>query len=748
MFNQEEKDPRWFFELIRRELWIVIACMAIAIVVAIIVTQFVLPAYEATATLLIEPSQDFNPSDYSSINAGEQLALTYSQMLVGKPVLLAVIQQLNLDETPDKLEKRITVKPINGTQLIRLTASDSLPEKAATLANTLAEVFSTHVRQIEADRYGKSLESMKEKVDASSKLLDENQSKIDKLTAQSIEKEAEIANLGTVLIGYREDYRAIQQSYQALQLTSSQLTNKVHIVEPAQVRDGTNSSAVVLMLVDPTLVVGEGTYTTETRSERVALVYGQVLKGKTVLEAVKSKLKLTKNTDEIAQSLSVESIPDSMLIQLRVTDPDTDYAVTLADAVAETFVNQIQMQLAKPYVDSMDGLQQQMDSLSSKIEQSQTRLTETTIKKSEADTEVVRLKTLQVQYTGDDQLLRRDYEQLRLTATRASNAVVIAEPASIPEKPSRHWLIILILAGMIGLVAGLGAALLMDQLDETVRSRYDIAYRLGLKHLGKIGTLKEENELVVFSQTDSQISEDFRSLSINLRLSNLGTALQTLLITSPGISDGKSVVTANLAVTMARLGLRVIAVDADFRSPSLHRLFGLDQEGGLTAALLHGEVAGTLRSTREEKLKVLTSGELPVNPAEVLSSPQMRKVLDELSEQADLILIDCPPILLLADSKILASVTDGVLLVLRAGVTTTHSVREAVDGLKQIGANLVGAVLNAATTDEEEYYPRTDTSFKARVLNRYRLLAVRVWALAKDKWSSVVNRLLYNRRQP
>lgn len=88
MFNQEEKDPRWFFELIRRELWIVIACMVVAIVVAFIVTLFVLPAYEATATLLIEPSQDFNPNDYSSINAGEQLALTYSQMLVGKPVLL------------------------------------------------------------------------------------------------------------------------------------------------------------------------------------------------------------------------------------------------------------------------------------------------------------------------------------------------------------------------------------------------------------------------------------------------------------------------------------------------------------------------------------------------------------------------------------------------------------------------------------------------------------------------------------
>ena len=752
MFNQDEKEPRWIIELIRRELWIIVSCIAIAVVAAFIVTQFILPAYEAETTLLIEPSQDYSPSDYSNISAGEQLAFTYSEMLVGKPVLLAAIQQLNLDETPDELGKKITVKPVSNTQLIRLTVKDASSEQAAVVANTLAEVFSNYVRSIESDRYRKPLESMQEKLDASTKQLAENQSQIDNLTARSIEKGAEITNLGTLLDGYRGDYRLVQQSYQALQLTSSQLTNKVHIVETAQLKkDAVNStvSASVLLLVDPTLVVGEGTYTTETRSERVAVIYGQVLKGKTVLEAVKNKLKLTRSADEIAQIISVESIPNSQLIQLRVTDSNEDYAVVLANTVAEIFVNQMQMQLAKPYLDSMESLQKQMDDLTSKIEGSQTNLTTLTIDKAEADSEIVRLKALQVQYTGEDQLLRRDYEQLRNNATRASNAVVVAEPAYVPEKPAQRRLITLTLAGLIGLVVGLGAALLLDQLDESVRNYYDISYRLGLKYVGKIGTFENgEDELIVSSQPDSQVSEDFRSLGINLRLFNVNNALRTLLVASPGASDGKSFVAANLAVTLARLGVRVIVIDADLRFPCLHQIFGLEQGKGLTNSLMLGNVTGNLKPTKENNLRVLTSGDVPKNAVELLSSPQLRKILDELTEQADLVLIDCPPILQLADSKILASLTDGVLLVLRSGVTPAHAALESVENLNQIGATLVGAILNGATSDEEGYYSKTDTSLKASIVNWFRLVVGKIQRLAKDKRITALRKAFTNRRQP
>jgi len=169
--------------------------------------------------------------------------------------------------------------------------------------------------------------------------------------------------------------------------------------------------------------------------------------------------------------------------------------------------------------------------------------------------------------------------------------------------------------------------------------------------------------------------------------------------------EGKSITVANLAVAMAQAGLSVVAVDADLRRPWLHQLFGLDpHRGGLTRALLEGSTDGRLQPAQVEGLTVLPAGEVPPNPAGILGSQRMQELLAELAQQVEVVLIDSPPVLSVTDAAVLAQGVDGVLLVLEAGHTRREAARQAVERLRQVGANLVGVVLNAVPTHNDSYY--------------------------------------------
>jgi succinoglycan biosynthesis transport protein ExoP len=294
-------------------------------------------------------------------------------------------------------------------------------------------------------------------------------------------------------------------------------------------------------------------------------------------------------------------------------------------------------------------------------------------------------------------------------------ALAMVEPATQPLKPvSPQKLRITLVAAMVGFLLASGVVFLIEYLDDTIKTPDDVSQALGLNTLGTIGRLaKREEELVVAAQPFSPVAEAFRVLRTNVRFSSVDRPLQTLLVTSPGLAEGKSNTVANLAVAMAQAGLSVVAVDADLRRPRLHQLFDLDLHeegavesslGGLTGSLLEGCTDGRLQPTQAENLKVLPSGELPPNPAEIMGSQHIQKLLHELAQQVDMVLIDSPPVLPVADATALAQAVDGVLLVLEAGKTRRQAARHAVESLHQVGANLVGVVLNAVPTHKGSYY--------------------------------------------
>ncbi len=202
-------------------------------------------------------------------------------------------------------------------------------------------------------------------------------------------------------------------------------------------------------------------------------------------------------------------------------------------------------------------------------------------------------------------------------------------------------------------------------------------------------------KLITISEPRSAISEAYRTLRTNLDFASLDRALKTLVVTSAGVGEGKSSTLANLAVVSAQAGRKVVLVDADLRRPTLHQLFGLGNEVGLTT-MMRDEAAlasPSLQETGVEGLLILPSGPLPPNPADLMGSRRMEEVIAALAERADQVFFDTPPVVAVTDAAALATKVDGVLLVISAGKTRREYARTAVQRLEQINARLVGAVL-------------------------------------------------------
>jgi non-specific protein-tyrosine kinase len=208
------------------------------------------------------------------------------------------------------------------------------------------------------------------------------------------------------------------------------------------------------------------------------------------------------------------------------------------------------------------------------------------------------------------------------------------------------------------------------------------------------------SQLITVTEPRSPISEAYRTLRTNLDFAGLDRKLQTLVITSAGVAEGKSTTLANLAVVTAQAGQKVILVDADLRRPSLHGLFGLENDAGLTTMMMDEAALASppLQDTGVDGLALLSSGPLPPNPAELMGSRRMEEVIAALSQRAAHVFFDTPPVVAVTDAAVLATKVDGVLLVISAGKTRREYARSAVQRLQQINARLVGTVLTNVST--------------------------------------------------
>ncbi|MBX6772396.1 MAG: CpsD/CapB family tyrosine-protein kinase [Chloroflexi bacterium] len=202
----------------------------------------------------------------------------------------------------------------------------------------------------------------------------------------------------------------------------------------------------------------------------------------------------------------------------------------------------------------------------------------------------------------------------------------------------------------------------------------------------------------------SPVSEAYRTLRTNIQFYSLDRPVQTLLVTSASPEDGKSTTVANLAVTFAETGREVLAVDCDLRRPSLHRLFGVSNESGLTVLIREGKALDeVVVPTSVPHLRLLPSGPLPPNPAELLGSQRMERIIESLRGAAEVVLFDSPPTIAATDAAVLAAKVDGVLLVVSVGRTKRDHVVRAKQLLAMVNAKVLGVVLNNVKFDGSLY---------------------------------------------
>lgn len=318
-------------------------------------------------------------------------------------------------------------------------------------------------------------------------------------------------------------------------------------------------------------------------------------------------------------------------------------------------------------------------------------------------------------------------------------SISITKPAKAPSAPSAPNTRLNLIVGLIlGLAAGVGASILRTSLDNRIRGEASLRRVTDLPLLGGISFDQDATRKPLVTQTARQSprSESFRQLRTNLQFANVSGRANSVLVTSSLPGEGKSTTATNLAISLAQAGQSVCLVDADLRRPMINEYLGLDRSAGLTTALVGAaDVNDLLQPWGEDNLYVLTSGQIPPNPSELLGSDEMKQLITRLEHAFDTVVIDAPPLLPVTDSAVLSQHVGGVVVIVGSQKLRQNDLEKSLSALTMVGANVLGIVLNRLPVKGPDsyaygYYSHDETealseSPKSEVQNRGKLAPVR-----------------------
>jgi succinoglycan biosynthesis transport protein ExoP len=384
--------------------------------------------------------------------------------------------------------------------------------------------------------------------------------------------------------------------------------------------------------VAPTTAEGTDPNGNQQFAQQRVISYVQVLTGRELAQGVVDELDLPVSAADLTEMITATPLPDTVVLEVTVTDTSPERAQRIAGSVATQFVSRVQ-QLETP-----EG-----------------------------------------------------------AATPTVTVDVMEPPTfeSTPVSPATERT--LALGGALGLLAGLGLALLRGHLDRTVRSDEEAVASGDTEILGRVPAHRQVTRRHISSGADHQsdVAEAFRTIRVNLQHLGPGEHPRVVVVGGALAQDGASTVAVNLAVSLARAGSRVVLVDADLRRPRVARQLGLPAGRGLTDVLSgDATLRDVVRPWGDSTLTVLDAGPLPPDPAEQLGSPVMRSLLETLRTEYDYVIVDGPPLLSVVDGAVLSALADGCLVVTRFGQTTRDQLADATSTVRRVRAKVLGAVLN------------------------------------------------------
>ncbi|MBI4676087.1 MAG: polysaccharide biosynthesis tyrosine autokinase [Elusimicrobia bacterium] len=443
--------------------------------------------------------------------------------------------------------------------------------------------------------------------------------------------------------------------------------------------------------------------------------------------------------DSLLPAVTISPVPRSRLVNVQVSSFDPDLATRVSNSIAETFVAQNlenKLFIAK---DILATLQQKIErgseledryqslpsvlanpliqELKSGQARLQTRLGELSSRYTELHPERVRLKaeTAAIQFRIREETLRTvQVMKAELSGQLLGNNVRVVDPAEVPTTPSKpNKKRTLLLAVLMGLVAGCGLALVLEHIDLSIRSQDDVENRLGLPFLGSVtksakfhGASAQELSTLM-TGAESFTGEAFKNIRTMMGFASASKEMRRVLITSSVQGEGKTFLTINLALVFAQLGQKVLLIDGDLRRPGIHKAFNLSKERGLSDFLAHGKDPSELDSIAQDtafpNLKAMVCGTVPPNPSELLSTPKLGAIAEWAGRRFDQVFVDGTPVFPITDAILWGRALDGVIFVVQYGGVHANLAVKAKQKLMEGGIKLAGAVLNKVVLEGRGY---------------------------------------------
>jgi capsular exopolysaccharide synthesis family protein len=647
--------------------WLILGMVVTAVAGSIIVTLLTTPLYRATATLELNPPQvEVMEDDTESRfrGAGDSFTFLSTQygLLKSRNLAERVAQSLNLASNSEVVSQEgdrgtrqriatgvlvgnFTVKPVPESRLVEISYSSPNPQLAAQITNSFADNFieSNLQRRYESSSYAR-----------------------DFLQRQITKVKGELERSERQLVGYAQ---------------KQQIINTAGSDKNGAGGDTNSLQGASLVALNQALAAAQTRRIAAEQKYRQAGAAGDPAEVASGTSLMRQQLAGLQAEYEEKLTSFKPDYPDMVRLRSRIEALQQGIrreAGTVAGARRGSLLADYQAALAEE-----QSIQARVNQLRGSVLNLRGRSIEYNILQREVDTN----RTI---YEG---LLER-YKKIGVAGGIGTNLVSVVDRAEPPGGPYKPNLILNLLAGLgLGLVLGVASALALEFINDTVKNPDDVRDKLQLASLGVIpkkkgqGSLAEELE----DQT-SAVSEAYYSLRTSLQFSTEHGAPKSLLVTSTRAAEGKSSTTLALAQNFARLGNSVLLIDADLRKPAF--VTGAEEETGLSKLLTNSEpLRKHALKTNSENLWLIPCGQLPPNPAELLASARLRAIIAEAVNEFDMVIVDGPPVLGLADAPLLGAVCEGTLMVIESGKTRTRAAVDAINRLKAAGSHVLGAVL-------------------------------------------------------
>jgi len=660
-----------YWHVLKRRKYLCIATALAVLALTAVITVLTPPIYQAAAKIEINRPQQrilIFPDSGGFSQYQQNYLATQIEVIKSLPVVEKAVATLYPDSTQVRdlameILPMIRVTPIGYTDMVWLAVQDRDPHIAVDITNSLAEAFEKENELERARRAREAYERLTKQLMEYKRRMDDAQNEFARFIAKTgMFKMAGYRDVDVEKMGeYQDRYLNAVMRITELELTLEQLKRVSQDLNYASSVNVVKSNQLLQTLYAQLV---EKDMQLRKLSRQYKDSYPQVIELKADIEDTRTKM-----NDEIRRVL---------------TSVETELeGERKKEAQLRTIVEQ-----QKEKAMAVGEVEQQYMALEQKVNE----------------------------YKDVYEIMKKRIEEMEIAEELKDSNVSVREPA-IRASQIRPNISANAACGLgAALVLAISMAFLAEYMDKSIRTFSQIKDRLGLQVLGVVpnidGAGKSETQagsssprIISMQSSRTPGAESYRSLRTSLQFLQGKDKGQTLVITSALAGEGKSTTVTNLGIVMAQSGGNILLVDTDLRRPSLHKCFGLRNSQGLTTVLAGKEsLEEVIKQTSLPNFSVLCSGPLPPNPSELLASEPMDQLISQLKEQYHCVLFDSPPAIAVTDASILAQKMDGTLLVIRGGGTSVDAVQRATELLQQVGADLMGVVLNHVMPKEGAYY--------------------------------------------